>query len=72
MTDMKKSDAQFPLVSICIISYNSAKTIIETIDSVAAQMRYIDAGVSVDWGDVEIVHNNFYINPQRVIETLDE
>lgn len=49
MTDMKKSDAQFPLVSICIISYNSAKTIIETIDSVAAQIyKNIEIIVSDD------------------------
>lgn len=36
-----------------------------------AQMRYVDAEMSIDWDNVEIIHNDFYINPQRVIDALN-
>ena len=33
----KKIEADFPLVSIVVATYNSAKTVIETLESIKAQ-----------------------------------
>lgn len=37
-----------------------------------AHMRYVDAGVQIDWEHAATIHENFYIDPKRVLNALDE